>query len=165
MKEGIFDEQEEIFENNNFNDSNVLDEKTNLFESNFDNFYIFNVYFYLKINEKTENTFMIESDALNINTQCVFDLISNIVKKINSKKINVNDENEDFILSLKENENIDFYNDNYEIRPYDKISHTPKFDYPSFSPKLILDELIEKEICFVVKKCGNIKLSEKSDKE
>ena len=165
MKEGIFDEQEEIFENNNFNDSNVLDEKTNLFESNFDNFYIFNVYFYLKINEKTENTFMIESDALNINTQRVSDLISNIIKKINSKKIIINNENNDFILSLKEYQDIDFYNDNYEIRPYDKKFHIPKYDERCFSLKLILDELIEKEICFVVKKCGNIKLSEKSDDE
>ena len=107
----------------------------------------------------------IESDELNIDNQCVSDLISNIVKKINTEKININYENNEFILSLKEYENNDLYNNNYELRPCDKISHKPKYNCPCFSPESMLDELIGQEIFFVVKKLDNIKLSEKSDGE
>ena len=108
---------------------------------------------------------MIESDDLNIDNQCVSDLIFNIVKKINSKKINIKYESNEFILSLKEYENIDLYNNNYELRQYNEKSHIPKYDYPCFSPKSMLDELIFQEICLLVKKSSNIKLLQKSKDE
>ena len=165
IKEDYFDEQEEKFEYDFFYDSNILNETTNLYENNSENLNSFNVYFYYKINEKNENNFLIESDDLNIENQCVSDLIYNIVKKINSKKIIINFENNEFILSLKEYENIELYNNNYELRLYDKISHIPNYDNPCFSPELLLDELIAEDICFVVKKSNNIKLLEKFDNE
>ena len=160
IKENFFNEQEDKFESVILNDLNIVNEITNLYES--ENLNIFNVYFYFKINEENENTIMIESDELNIDTQNVSDLLSNIIKKINSRKINVNIKNNDFILSLKENENIDFYNDNYELRPYDKNSNSPKYGCSCFSSSITLDELIDLEICFVVKKSTNIKLTQKS---
>ena len=163
IKEDYFDEQEEKFEYDFFYDSNILNETTNLYDNNSENLNSFNVYFYYKINEKNENNFLIESDDLNIENQCVSDLIYNIVKKINSKKIIINFENNEFILSLKEYENIELYNNNYELRLYDKISHIPNYDNPCFSPELMLDELIAEDICFVVKKSSNIKLLGKFD--
>ena len=165
IENGFFYEQEEKFEYDFFYDSNILNETTNLYENNSENLNSFNVYFYYKINEKNENNFLIESDDLNIENQCVSDLIYNIVKKINSKKIIINFENNEFILSLKEYENIELYNNNYELRLYDKISHIPNYDNPCFSPELLLDELIAEDICFVVKKSNNIKLVGKFDEE
>ena len=57
------------------------------------------------------------------------------------------------------------YNNNYELRPCEKLSHAPKYNYPCFSPELMLGELTAQDICFVVKNINNIKLSEKSDDE
>ena len=161
IKEGFFDEEEK-FEYDILNDSNILNEETNLYENETQNLYSFNVYFYIRINEKYENIILIESDDFNINVQCVSDLILNIVKKINLKKINITYENNEFILSLKEYENIDFYENNYEIKPCDKISHIPKYDYPCFSSTSLLDEVVGQEISLVIKKTSNIKLLQKS---
>ena len=136
-----------------------------MYEDKLENLNSFNVYFYLKINEKNENIFLIESDDLNIDNQCVSDLIFNIVKKINSKKIIINYENKELILFLKEYENIDFYKNNYEIRPYEKSSNSNKDNHLCFSPDSMLDELIGQEICLIVKNQNNIKLSEKPDDE
>ena len=99
---------------------------------------------------------MMKYDEINIDIQCVSDLIFNIIKKINSQKIKINDKNNESILSLKEYENIDYYNVNYELRLSDKITYMPIFDYPCFSPKLLLNELITQEICLVVKKLSNL---------
>ena len=163
IKDGFFDEQEEQFECDLFNDSNPLNETTNLYEDKSENLNKFNVYFNFRINEKSENIFLIKSDELNIDKQNVSDLISNIVKKVNSKKIIINNERKEFVLSLEEYENIDFYNNNYEIQTKDKISHTPKYNYLCLSQKSKLNELIGQELYFVVKKSSNIKLLEKSD--
>ena len=164
IKENIFDEQDERFEQDVFNGSTLINEITNLYESTSEYLNSFNIYFYFKINEKTENIFEIKTDELNIDIQCVSDLISNIIQKINSQKISINLENNEFILSLKDYENIDFYNDNYELRPFDKKSRRPKYDCPSFSPSSVLDELITQELCFFVKKPTNIVLLKKSEK-
>ena len=165
IKEGLFDEQEEEFDCDISIDLDIFNGKASLCEDKLENLNKFNVYFNLKLNEKNEIIFLIESDDLNIDTQCVSDLIFNIVHKINSKNININYENNVFLLSLKEYDNIDLYNNNYELRSCDKLSHAPKYDCPCFSSEIILDELIDREICFVVKNLSNIKLSEKSDEE
>ena len=83
IKKGYFDDEDEIFEYEIYNDSNILNETTNFYEDKSENLNKFNFYFYLKLNEKNENLFLIESDELNLDTQCVSDLIINIVKKIN----------------------------------------------------------------------------------
>ena len=81
IKDGFFNEIEEEFEYNIFNDSNILNETTNLYENTSQNLISFNVYFNFKINEKIDNVFKIESDDLNIDTQNVSDLISDVIKK------------------------------------------------------------------------------------
>ena len=50
-----------------------------------------------------------------------------------------------------------FYDNNYELRSWDKISHTPNYDCPCYSFTSMLDELIDEEFCFVVKNTNNIK--------
>ena len=165
IKEGLFDEQEEEFDCDISIDLDIFNGKASLCEDKLENLNKFNVYFNLKLNEKNEILFLIESDDLNIDTQCVSDLISNIVKKINSKKIKINYENNEFILLLKEYDNNDFYNNNYELRSCDKMSHNPVYDCPCFSPTLMLDELISQDICFIVKKTNNIILLEKFENE
>ena len=164
IKEGFFDEQEDKFECEILNDSNLLNISTNLYESTSQSLNSFNVNVYLKINEKSEDIFQVDSDELDIDTQCVSDLISNIVTKINSKKIIINIENNELILSLKEYGNNDFYNDNYELRPFDKKSRCPKYGCLCFSPSSVLDELITQELCFFVKKPTNIVLLKKPEK-
>ena len=167
IEDGLFEEQEERFECDILDELNIINETTNLYETEIksENLYSFNVYFCLKINDKIKDIFLIESDELNIDTQCVSDLISNIVKKINSKKIKINYENNEFILLLKEYDNNDFYYNNYELRSCDKMSHNPVYDCPCFSPTLMLDELISQDICFIVKKTNNIILLEKFENE
>ena len=165
IKEGFFDEQEDEFESEIFNNTNVLNISTNLYESTFQNLNSFNVNIYLKINEKREIIFQVDSDDLDIDTQCVSDLISNIVKKINSKKITIIFENNEFILSLKEYGNNDFYNDNYGLITYDKKSCIHKYDCSFFQLTLKLFELDTQGICFIVKKSSNINLSKKYDDE
>ena len=129
----------------------------NLYKTTSQNLKSFSVYFYLRINGKNEYIFLIESDALDIDTKCISDLVCNIVKKINFKKINIKYEDNEFILSLKEYEKIDFYDNNYELRSWDKISHTPNYDCPCYSFTSMLDELIDEEFCFAVKNSSNIK--------
>ena len=68
-------------------------------------------------------------------------------------------------MFLKEYNNINFYNNNYELRSCEKISHNPNYDYPCFSPTLLLDEIAGQEICFVVKKTNNIKFLQKPKDE
>ena len=165
IKDGFFNEIEEEFEYNIFNDSNILNETTNLYENTSQNLISFNVYFNFRINEKIDNVFKIESDDLNIDTQKVSDLISDVIKKINAIKINIKYDSNEFILSLKEYENYEFYDNNYELKPCDKISHYCKYDCPFFPLTLKLYELIGQEICFIVKKTNNIKLLQKSKNE
>ena len=84
----------------------------------------FNIYFYLNINK--DNTFIIpiQTDFFNLNKQYVYELIKNIVRKINNENINIKLNSIDYIVSLKdiENENSDFnfYINNYEIKPCKK---------------------------------------------
>jgi len=67
----------------------------------------FKVYFYFNLNEKNEYIFPFESDLLNIDNQYVYNLIQNIIKKINNESIIINYDSKDYILSVKENENDD----------------------------------------------------------
>ena len=78
-------EEFESDENNNinYNYENIIIKKYN--------FKKFTINFYFKLNENKDFIFPIESDLFNIDNQYVYELIENIIKKINDKSITIND--------------------------------------------------------------------------
>ena len=126
----------------------------------------FKVYFYFNLNEKNEYIFPFESDLLNIDNQYGYDLIQNIIKKINNESLVINYDSKDYILSLKENQNDDtknFYINNFEIRKCQKKTFKPKDDVPPFSPELLLNNILDDTISFICKNNIYIILIEKFD--
>jgi len=124
----------------------------------------FKVYFYFNLNEKNEYIFPFESDLLNIDNQYVYNLIQNIIKKINNESIIINYDSKDYILSVKENENDDkkkFYINNFELRICKKKTLKPKNDVPPFSPELLLNNIQDDIISFICKNNMYIMLIEK----
>ena len=121
----------------------------------------FNVSFYIENDEDFMFLFCIESDDFDINTQCVSELISNLIKKTNSQKKIIDYNNKKFFLSLKESENSEFYIHNYELRENEKTTNLPKYNSLCFSPSLILNNLTSKQICLVVKNRNALNLIEK----
>ena len=67
----------------------------------------FKVYFYFNLNEKNEYIFPFESDLLNIDNQYGYDLIQNIINKINNESLVINYNSKDYLLSVKESQNDD----------------------------------------------------------
>ena len=55
---------------------------------------------------------------MNPDTQYGYDLIENIIDKINDKSLVINYNSKEYIISLKTSENnkINFYSDNYELK-------------------------------------------------
>lgn len=126
----------------------------------------FKVYFYFKINKDNEFVYPMETDFLNIKNQYGYDMINNIIKKINEKKIVININSSNYILSLKDSEeekNNDFYINNYELRPCNKKDLKPKKDIPSYSSKSLLKDFVNERISFISKYDINIMLMEKYD--
>ena len=127
---------------------------------------IFDVFCYIKINQKNSFIFPIKSDLLNLKTQTVNDLIKNIVKKFNENKINIKLNDINYNISLKdcENENNkNFYINNYELRQCKKKDCSPKFDLPYYSDKSLLKNISNEKLSFVVKDSVNIMIIEKLD--
>ena len=125
----------------------------------------FEILCYFKVN-KDEFTYSIQSDALNLKTQCVYDLIKNIIKIINESQITVEYNSLKYILSLKDcfDENdIDFYIKNYELRLCKKRKNIPNFDLPCFYPYSLLNNIINEKICFSTKNPINILFIENYD--
>ena len=90
----------------------------------------------------------------------IYDLIIYIVKKINNSNIIIKDNNIKYSVSLRdveglEEENIDFYINNYEIKPFDSLT---KKDFPNFSPTSPLKSINEENISFFSKNPLNILL-------
>ena len=126
----------------------------------------FKVYFYFNLNEKNEYIFPFESDLLNIDNQYGYDLIQNIIKKINNESLVINYDSKDYILSIKESQNDDkknFYINNFEIRKCKKKTFKPKDDVPPFSPELLLNNILDDTISFICKNNIYIILIEKFD--
>ena len=126
----------------------------------------FKVYFYFNLNEKNEYIFPFESDLLNIDNQYGYDLIQNIIKKINNESLVINYDSKDYILSVKENQNDDtknFYINNFEIRKCKKKTFKPKDDVSPFSPELLLNNILDDTISFICKNNIYIILIEKFD--
>lgn len=125
----------------------------------------YKIYFYLKLNED-KFIFPIITDFFNVNTQYIYDLIKNIVKKINDKNIIINYNNNNYIVSLRDiedDENLDFYINNYEIKPSKKKKFIPKSDCPSFSSFSLLKNIENENISFISKNTLNIMLREKDE--
>ena len=102
---------------------------------------------------------------MNINEQYIYELIENLVKVINDKKFEIKYKSNNYILSLKdwETENIDFYINNYELRPCKKKNHFPNYDLPNYYAKSLLNNIEKEVICFIPKDPINILLIEKYD--
>lgn len=125
---------------------------------------IFIVYFYLELNKNNTYIFPIESDLLNINTQYGYDLIENIIYKINNQSMIINNNSKQYIFSLKncQNSNKNFYVENYELRLCKKNGLKPKFDLPPFSPSVSLKNILNEKISLICKNSLYIMLLEKS---
>ena len=125
---------------------------------------IFTVYFYLELNKNNTYIFPIESDLLNINTQYGYDLIENIIYKINNQSMIINNNSKQYIFSLKncQNSNKNFYVENYELRLCKKNELKPKFDLPPFSPSVSLKNILNEKISLICKNSLYIMLLEKS---
>lgn len=164
-------EDDEYFKK--LNDGNEFDEfeneldcnsqKLNLDKKNVDKYFKFNIYFYFKLDENNEYIFPIQSDIFNKSKQYVHELIKNIIKKINEKNIVINFNNVDYIVSLKdtEDEDVDFYIKNYELKPCKKKNFKPKDDCPSFSSNSLLENVDNKLISFISKNSLNVMIREK----
>ena len=86
----------EEFEEEKLYEEFELEENNNIINYNPDviikknNFKKFIVNFYFKLNENKEFTFPIESDIFDIDNQYVYELIENIIKKINNQLLFIN---------------------------------------------------------------------------
>ena len=147
----------------NINESNNKDNKDN---NCFNNIKQFEIYFFLKLNNDIEYVFPVQSDYLNIKEKYGFDLIKNIIKKINDQNIVVENNSVKYIVSLKDNDfededNKDFYTKNYELKQCKKKTLKPKVHFPGYSPTSLLEDFINERISFVSKNDLNIMLREK----
>ena len=116
--------------------------KENIFSTFIINFsFVFN---------KKEFLITIESDVFNINQKNVRDLIKNTINKINEKNIIFQYNKIKYIISLKDNEDSDFYKTNYELRAYD-INNFSVYPFD-----LSLSDIKETKLNFVSKNCLNI---------
>lgn len=129
---------------------------------NVDIFIKFEVYFYIKLDNEGNIIIPIESDLLNINKQCVSDLIKNIVKTINNNSFTIKYNSSEYLISLKDCEysedNEHFYINNYELRQCKKKNLMPKYDLPFFSPVSLLSTIVDEKISFISKNPLNIML-------
>lgn len=140
------------------NDLDITEEKENYL----DELKKLKIFFYLNIND---NVFIlpIETDYFSINNQSVYELIKNIVKKINEKKIVIKIKSINYLISLQDIEDEDdytFYINNYEIKPCKKRNHYPKDDSPNYSYTTLLKNIEFKNISFMSKNPLNIMLRE-----
>ena len=153
---------EEFDEDNYFSD---LEEENTYMESaqclNFKEINIikkFNVYFYFDFNKNKKFVLPINTENFNVADFHIYDLIKYIVKKINNSNIVVKDNNINYSVSLKDiddEENIDFYINNYEIKPFDFWT---KKNCPIYSAKDSLKIIEEENISFFSKNPLNVLL-------
>ena len=144
-----FEEEENIKITNN----KQLNNEINLIKK-------FNVYFYFDFNENKKYVWPISIENFYVAELHIYDLIIYIIKKINRSNFIIKDNNIKYSVSLRdvediEEENIDFYIKNYEIKPYNVLT---KKDCSIFSPTDSLKSLNEENISFFSKNSLNILL-------
>ena len=145
-EDNLFDE----FESNENDNTNILYENSNIILNHLK---FMKIYFYLKLNDKNEFIFPIESDYLNINKQYAYELINNIINKINNMPITINFSLKEYIISLKNSDNNSkgFYTNNFELRFCHKKTLKPNYDLPAFSPNSLLADIQNERISFICK--------------
>jgi len=119
----------------------------------------FNIYFYLNLDKENSFIFPIKSEFFKINKQYTYELIKDIVKKINNENIIFKYNSKDYIISLKDiedDDDFDFYIKNYELKPCKKKNFMPKSDCPSYSSSSLLKNIEKENISFVSKLPLNI---------
>ena len=159
------DDSQEITEENEFEDEfNFNSNNVDFSKKEEDNSAEFEAYFYFQLNGENEFIFPVKSDSFNKNKQYVYELIKNIIKKINEKNITIKYNNTNYTVYIKDEqdtEDVDFYTKNYELKPCKKKNFKPKNDNPSYSPNSLLKYIDNNKISFVSKTPLNIMLIEK----
>ena len=99
---------------------------------------------------------------MNLNNQYGYNLIENIIYKINNKSLVIKYNSKEYIISLKtsENYNKSFYIDNYELRYFRKNSK-PNYDLPAIYSSDLLKNIINEKLCLISKSNLFIMLLEK----
>ena len=125
----------------------------------------FNIYFYFEYNKRKKYIIPISTESFNANNIHIIDLIKYVIYKINNSNIMIKYNDIDYSISLKdledddeENEKLEFYNDNYEIKPFEFWT---KDNCPSYSSSSLLSEIKEENLTFVSKNTLNIMLVKK----
>lgn len=142
-------------ENNVLNDSVICEKK----------YVQFDIYFYFTLNNK-EFIFQIKSDFFNKSEQYIYELIKNIVKKINKKNIIINYNNVNYIVSLKDCDNSDddneknFYIKNYEIKYCNKTNFRPLNDIHNLSSNSLIKNINDEKMSLISKTPLNVMLRE-----
>ena len=124
----------------------------------------FNIYFYFKYNKRKQYIIPISTESFNANNIHIIDLIKYMIYKINNSNIMINYNNNDYSISLKdledeeEEEKLKFYNDNYEIKPFEFWT---KKNCPSYNSSSLLSEIKGENITFSSKNTLNVMLVKK----
>ena len=137
-------------------EENTYMEKTQYLNNEINIIKKFNIYFYFDFNKNKKYVLPINTDNFNVADFRIYDLIKFIVKKINNSNIIIKDNNINYSVSLKdidEEDNIDFYINNYEIKPF---NFWTKKDCPIYSPNDSLKTIEEENINFLSKNPLNV---------
>ena len=159
---------EQVFDDDDY--FSDLDENYNSDESQYINnnrteIKKFNIFFYFEFNKRKQFIIPISTESFNVNNIHVIDVIKYIIYKINNSNIIVKYNDDDYSISLKdleddddEKEKMDFYNDNYEIKPYEFWT---KNNSTSYCTSSLLSTINEENITFVSKNTLNVILMKK----
>ena len=148
-EDGYFtDSEEESLEYQRNEKNNNINYKTNIIKR-------FNVYFYFNLSKNKKYSFNLNTDEFKADEFHIYNLIKYIVKKINDSNIIIINNNDKYSVSLKDidEENIDFYINNYAIKPFE---FWKKNDCQSYSPKEMIKSINEDKISFFSKNPLNI---------
>ena len=151
--DNYYDDFEDEEKNCNNVNNKYLNDEINMIKK-------FNVYFYFDFNENKKYVWPISIENFYVAELHIYDLIIYIIKKINHSNFIIKDNNIKYSVSLRDvegikEENIDFYANNYEIKPFDFLK---KKDSSIFSPTDSLKLINEENISFISKNSLNVLL-------
>ena len=124
----------------------------------------FSIYFYFVFNQNKKYIIHICTETFNANNFNVHELIEYIVHEINNANIIIKYNNIDYSISLKdkeennENEKLEFYSNNYEIKPYNFLTKNNTNNYCSSS---LIKSIDEENIVLLSKEVLNIMILKK----
>ena len=124
----------------------------------------FNIYFYFVFNKNKKYIIHICTESFNVNNFHVHELIEYIVHEINNANIIIKYNNIDYSISLKdieennENEKLEFYSNNYEIKPYNFLT---KNNTRNFCSSSLIKSIDEENIVLLSKEVLNIMILKK----